>query len=141
MPNPWEPNYAEFKKVFEKLPISENTILIGHSCGCTFLVRWLGETKRSVKKLILVAPWKIKTKSSPLEIAFYTQTIDPSISNRVRRIVMFTANNEAEDGKAGLTMFHQILGGEVISLEGRGHYTLNHMGTEQFPELIEAVIK
>ncbi|MBI4836311.1 MAG: alpha/beta hydrolase [Candidatus Abawacabacteria bacterium] len=135
MPNPWSPDYDEFKKVFEQISISENTILIGHSCGCTFLVRWLGETKRSIKKLILVAPWKIRPESDPLEIAFYTHPIDQSISSRVTNIIMFTADNEAEDGKKGLTMFHQILGGEVINLVGKGHYTLTDMGTEVFPEL------
>ena len=51
MPSPWKPDYNAFKAEFEKYPVSENTILIGHSCGCAFLVRWLGETKKSVRKL------------------------------------------------------------------------------------------
>jgi len=59
MPEPWEPKYESFKQEFEKYDVNENTILIGHSCGCAFLVRWLGETKQKVKKLILVAPWKV----------------------------------------------------------------------------------
>jgi predicted alpha/beta hydrolase family esterase len=50
------------KKEFEKYNVTKNTILIGHSCGCAFLVRWLGETKQKVNKLILVAPWKIPDK-------------------------------------------------------------------------------
>ncbi len=141
MPNPWSPKYDEFKKAFAQLPISENTILIGHSCGCAFLVRWLGETKRSIKKLILVAPWKISKESDPVKIAFYTYPIDASISNRVQSIIMFTADNEEDEGKEGLAMFHQALGGEVIHLAGRGHYTLHDMGTEQFPELVAAALK
>jgi len=59
MPEPWEPNYKKYKGVFEKYEVDEDTILIGHSCGCAFLVRWLGETKQKINKLILVAPWKI----------------------------------------------------------------------------------
>src|SRR3989344_146874 len=54
MPRAWEPNYETFKKEFEKNKVTENTILIGHSCGCAFLVRWLGETKQRINKLILV---------------------------------------------------------------------------------------
>src|SRR3989344_1434877 len=38
MPNPWTPDYDSFKREFENLEVSENTILIGHSCGCAFLV-------------------------------------------------------------------------------------------------------
>jgi len=56
MPSPREPDYEKFKRTFEKYYINENTILIGHSCGCAFLVRWLGETKMKIFKLILVAP-------------------------------------------------------------------------------------
>ncbi len=56
MPKPWLPDYQAFKQEFEKHPINEDTVLVGHSCGCAFLVRWLGETKKRIKKLILVAP-------------------------------------------------------------------------------------
>ena len=45
MPEPWAPNYEAFKKKFETLDVLENTVLVGHSCGCAFLVRWLGESK------------------------------------------------------------------------------------------------
>ena len=48
MPDPWEPIYEKFKNEFEKYQVDENTILISHSCGCTFLARWLGETKQKV---------------------------------------------------------------------------------------------
>ena len=46
MPEPWSPQYYLYKKEFEKYRVDENSVLIGHSCGCAFLVRWLGETKR-----------------------------------------------------------------------------------------------
>jgi predicted alpha/beta hydrolase family esterase len=51
MPTPWAPDYYAFKKEFEKYQVDENTILIGHSCGCSFLVRWLGETKKTNQKI------------------------------------------------------------------------------------------
>jgi predicted alpha/beta hydrolase family esterase len=59
MPEPWSPVYEEYKKVVDNLEINENTTLIGHSCGSAFLVRYLGDTKKKIDKLILVAPWKI----------------------------------------------------------------------------------
>ena len=62
MPNPWEPDYEKFKKEFEKHEVNDDTTLVGHSCGCAFLVRWLGETKQKISRLILVAPWKIPDK-------------------------------------------------------------------------------
>ncbi len=45
MPEPRQPDYDKFKNEFKKNHVDKNTILIGHSCGCAFLVRRLGETK------------------------------------------------------------------------------------------------
>ncbi len=139
MPEPWTPNYNNFKKEFEKYKVTEKTILIGHSCGCAFLVRWLGETKRKILKLILVAPWKIPDKNDKFKKAFYEYHIDKTIKSRVKEIIMFTADNEEEDGKKSLSLFHEVLGGKIIELKGRGHYTLNDMKTKEFPELLNEV--
>ncbi len=141
MPDPWEPNYQKFKSEFEKHEVGENTILVGHSCGSAFLVRWLGETKRKIFKLILVAPWKIPDKDDKFRKEFYTYPIDESIKLRVREIVMFTADDEEDEGKESLKIFHQALGGEIIELKGHGHYTLGDMGIEEFPELLEKIIR
>ena len=141
MPEPWHPNYEAFKKEVEKCKVTDNTILIGHSCGCAFLVRWLGETKRRIKKLILVAPWKITNISDGgYRKKFYIYPIDQGIKQRVENIVMFTADNEEENGKKSLELFHKDLGGKIIELKGRGHYCLEDMGTEEFPELLKEVI-
>mgnify|MGYP001566600257 FL=1 len=140
MPDPWEPSYQKFKTEFEKYEVDENTILVGHSCGSAFLVRWLGETKKKIFKLVLVAPWKIPDKDDKFRKEFYTYPIDKNIKSRVGKIVMFTADDEEDEGKESLKIFHQALGGAVIELKGHGHYTFGDMGTEEFPELLEKVI-
>jgi serine hydrolase len=140
MPEPWNPDYEKFKKEFEKYEINENSILIGHSCGCTFLVRWLGETKRRIFKLILVAPWRIPNNNDEFRKVFYDYQIDASIKDRVNEIIMFTADDEATDGKEGLKMYHLALGGKVINLKGHGHYTMGDMGNQELPELLEVVL-
>jgi len=141
MPLPWEPDYEGFKKEFEKYEVNEDTVLIGHSCGCAFLVRWLGETKREVSKLILVAPWKIAPHKDDCIKKFYTYKIDETIKERVNSIVMFTSDNEEGDGKKSLEIFHNILGGEIVSLKDHGHYVLGQMGTEEFTELVDVVLE
>jgi len=140
MPTPWKPEYEKFKREFEKYSVDENTILIGHSCGCTFLVRWLGETKKNIFKLILVAPWKIEKSADKFKKAFYKFPIDETIKDRIKEIIMFTSDDEAEDGKKGLKMFHKALGGKIINLPRHGHYCLKDMSTEKFPELLDVVL-
>ena len=141
MPNPWKPNYSDFRKEFGKYEVGENTILVGHSCGCAFLVRWLGDTTQKIKKLILVAPWKIPEEGDLVREEFYVYPIDESIKSRVKEVVMFTADDEEDDGKKSLQIFHDSLGGKIINIKGMGHYTLGDMGKEDIPELLEEVIK
>jgi predicted alpha/beta hydrolase family esterase len=141
MPNPWEPTYKAFKQEFEKSAISEEDVLIGHSCGCAFLVRWLGETKKKIDKLILVAPWKVADRDNQVKKAFYEYPIDVEIKSRVNEIVMFTADDEEPEGKESLKMYQSALGGKTIELKSRGHYTMGDMGTTEFPELLDLITK
>jgi len=133
MPDPWQPSYEKFKAEFEKQEVNESSILIGH-------LRWLGETKQKIAKLILVAPWAIGKKNDEVRRAFYGYVIDPTITDRVGEIIYFTADDEDADGKESLKMIHKIIGGKIISLSGRGHYTTSDMGTAEFPELLEQII-
>ena len=141
MPTPWQPDYKKFKNEFEKYKVDENTILVGHSCGCAFLVRRLGETKKSISKLILVAPWKIPEKDIPCEKEFYTYEIDKTIKHKVNKIFLFTSDNEKEMGKNSLTLFHNVLGGQIINLTNHWHYCFSDMKTEEFPELLKVIIE
>lgn len=142
MPSPWQPDFEKFKNEFEKYNVDENTILIGHSCGCAFLVRWLGESKRKALKLILVAPWKIPQENRKgADINFYTYPIDATIKDKISKIVIFTADDEEDDGKKSLKIFHEALGGEIIELKGRGHYCMDDMKTEEFPELLKVILQ
>jgi len=133
-PEDWNPNYEKWKKVFENSKIDEGTILIGHSAGTAFLVRWLGETGKRIKKLILVAPWIFSKKKS--QASFYTFQINPLIKKQVKEIVYFTSNDEDIIGKESLKVFHEILGGKIIELKSHGHFVKYN----QFPELLAQIL-
>jgi len=139
MPEAWVPVYEKFKKEFEKYQVNNNSILIGHSCGCAFLVRWLGDTKQKIKKLILVAPWKIPYSDGGYREKFYTYDIDSSIKERVDEIIMFTSDTESNLGKKSLKIFNDALKGRIINLPNHGHYLVDQMGTQEFPEILEVI--
>jgi hypothetical protein len=141
MPEPWNPKYKDWKKEFEKVLIDEGIILIGHSAGCAFLVRWFGETKKKIRKLILVAPWKISSEEfSEGENEMYDYEIENCVRENVGETIIFTSNDEDEDGKESVNIFHNALGGKIIELKNYGHFD-SEMVTEKFPELLEKVLE
>ena len=89
MPTPWLPKYKEWIKEFRRFRISNSTILVGHSAGGAFLVRWLGETNRKIKKLILIAPAKVIGKDLLRLKDFCNCHINKKIINNVKKIILF----------------------------------------------------
>lgn len=139
MPTPWEPVYEEWKKVFEQFTVTENTILVGHSCGAAFLVRWLAETGKKVKKLILVAPAKVPEKEMDGRNAMYQFDLPTDPSKLAKEIVLFTSNDFPHHVKAR-EQYIKALQPRVIELENKVHFLYFQMGTNAFPELLEDVL-
>ncbi|MCF7910243.1 alpha/beta hydrolase [Candidatus Pacearchaeota archaeon] len=142
--NPLMPNnmsYGDWKKVFEKNKIDENSILIGHSAGGAFLVRWLSETKQKIKKLILVAPARKLPGIKEKYLDFYSFNFDKNIINNIGEVCIFVSDNESEGIKQSVKLYEKDFGVKAIELEGRGHFTFGDMGTKEFPELLDEVLK
>jgi len=141
MPEPWTPNYKRWKDIIDKLDINQESVLIGHSCGGGFLVRYLGDTKKKVKKLILVAPAIIHSgEYKPLNNLLKFE-INPEVKNLVKEIIIFVSNDDNKGILKSVDIFSKNLGGKVINLKGYGHYTMGDMGTTEFPELIKEIIR
>jgi predicted alpha/beta hydrolase family esterase len=141
MPENWDPKYENWKKEFEKYEINENSVLIGHSAGATFLIRWLGDTNKKVKKLILVAPCKTVGNWNKVLNNFYNFTINSELKELVNKIIFFFSDNEFPARIEDVKRYHEVLGGEIIELKGKGHFTGHSMGTNKFPELLEKILE
>lgn len=141
MPRPFEPVYEEWKRVFEQFPINEETILIGHSCGGGFLVRWLSENRVRVGKIVLVAPW-IDPKPRELSTGFFEFDIDPNLPSRAASLTIFSSDNEKFEPvrKSVEILTATWPDAKSIELSGKGHFTLNGMKTSEFPELEAEVL-
>jgi len=141
-PEDWKPNYEKWKKIFEKNKVDENTVLVGHSCGGGFLIRWLSETKRKIKKLILVSPGKVKNETLKSLVGFYgDETCSHLDKYSSGEIVLFTSDNDIPQHIKNAHEYEKELPARVIILKNHGHFTLGDMGTEEFPELLEEVLK
>ena len=141
MPEPWEPKYVKWKEIIDKLDINEDSILIGHSSGGGFLVRYLGDTRKKVSKLILVAPAIIHSGNyKPLNDLLKFE-INPRVKNLAKDILIFTSNDDSKGILKSVEIFSKELDCKIIELQGRGHYTMGDMGTTEFPELLEKILE
>lgn len=140
MPYAYEPRYEVWCKELERYDIGSETILIGHSAGAGFLVRWLSENKEAtVGKVILVAPSIDPTKKSAT--GFCDFEIDKKLANRTKEFIIFTSDNDSKDINQSVEILvNKLPTTKVIKMSGFGHFIPDHMGTDKFPELVEAVL-
>lgn len=97
MPENWNPKYENWKKELEKIKFNEEDILVGHSAGGGFLVRWLGETEKRIKRLILVAPAIRNRQREGWELKeFYNFKINEEIKKNVQKIILIQSDNDSE---------------------------------------------
>ncbi len=134
------PDYSLWVKEFERFPISEDTILIGHSCGAGFFVRYLSEHPEiRVGKMILVAPWI--NPSEEVATGFFSFVMDANLAVRTRQFIIFESDNDSEEIKKSINKITAVIQGiEIQTFHNYGHFTFGDMNTHEFPELLEVTL-
>lgn len=139
-PCDWEPDYETWKNLFEQNPISENTVVIGHSAGCAFLLRYFSETKKKVKKIILVAPYVVDSELTPRLSDLVSFTIDPVMNSYCEEIVVFYSDNDAKYILDSVEKIKNSLSCTLRHIPNKGHFTFGHMKSKEFPELLKEIL-
>ena len=143
MPHPYNPNYKDYCEVLDQMNISEETILVGHSCGGGFLLRYFSEHKDlKAKKLILVAPWldlEGYLKEFNPQTEFFSFNMDPELSNRTSLELVYSTDDEEFVLQSVEKIKTEIpqLSEHVFS--DKGHFTEPDLGTKEFPELVDII--
>lgn len=141
MPEPYEPKYDLWVSGFEKLNVDENTILVGHSCGGGFLVRYFSEhPELHSKKIILVAPW-IDPEPHELDTGFFDFEIDKTLTDRVELVVFYSTDDYEVCIKSAEIIKENLPNGIYHKFSDKGHFTEGDLGTKEFPELLEEILK
>lgn len=136
-PFPFRPRYDEWCKEFERFDITPDTILVGHSCGGGFLVRWLSENKdKKVGRVILVAPWTNPDNYEVSDTAdFFNFEIDPDFPARTQGTTVFVSS----DDEPSVVKTVNILKEKVNGLDLREYTDRGHFKTTEFAELFEVL--
>lgn len=143
IPQPWQPRYDIWKKELERFDITPETILVGHSCGGGFLVRWLSENKeKRVDKVALVAPWLNPDNNPVLDTAdFFDFQIDSDLVTRTNGITMFNSDNDSESIQKSVKILRdKIKNHKYTEFHGYGHFCYEDLKTDKFPELLEEIL-
>lgn len=141
VPNAWHHDYPTWQKEFERYEITPETMLVGHSTGGGFILRWLGEHNNiRVKKVILVAPWLDPERESTTN--FFQFNLDPELASRTESLVIFNSNNDMESVQESVRIIRSKLDNiNYREFHNYGHFCLKDLKSEKFPELLEELLK
>lgn len=142
-PFPFRPRYDEWVKEFERFDINPDTILVGHSCGAGFLLRYLCEhPDLKVGRVALVALWVNPYNNPNSDTAdFFDFTLDPSFPKRTDGVHIFVSRNDEQSVRESVTIVKdRIPGLHIHEYADKGHFTLASMGTHEFPELLKVCL-
>jgi len=142
-PMPFRPRYDEWKKEFERFDITPETILVGHSCGGGFLVRYLSEHKDlKAGKVVLVAPWINPLHYVESDTAdFFDFDIDPDFPSRASAVTVFISSDDDPSVIKTVDILRESVKGiEYKTYTNKGHFTHNSLGTVELPELLDEIV-
>ena len=138
MPEPYDPVYENWKMVMDQFSIGPDTLIVGHSCGAGFLLRWIGATKKHLMKLVLVAPWLDVNRKRGEFLDF---RIDPLIGQWTTEMsILFSTTDKV----AGVNESVEILSktfpnAKLHDFENAGHFSSGEMPRTDFPELLKLI--
>lgn len=141
IPDCWDPQYNVWRREFERFDINNQSLLVGHSCGGGFLVRWLSENPGTiVNKVVLVAPWldpwRVRTTD------FFNFKIAEDLVSRTRHgIVIFNSDTDIPDVKeSAYHLRDTIRNSEFREFHNYGHFCLNDLHGQAFPDLLHVLL-
>lgn len=141
IPNSYLPDYQVWKRELERFDITPETILVGHSCGAGFLVRWLSENKNiNVGKVVLVAPWLDLEKSLGEGNDFFDFSMDEKLVSRTAGVTIFNSDDDDDSIQVSVQkILESISDIKLVSFHAYGHFCSSDMHTIEFPQLLDEV--
>jgi predicted alpha/beta hydrolase family esterase len=142
--------YKDWLSVFESFKVDRETILIGHSAGCSFFLKWLSQNNKSIDKIYMVAPWidpfkEVNPYNNKEENKDFLQCeLASDINSRVKEMHIICSDNDHVKGvnetiEVISEIYKKIL--KKHYFKGYGHFNPKQMGTNEFPELLEIVLE
>jgi predicted alpha/beta hydrolase family esterase len=139
VPNNWKPELNVWRKEFERYDVNEQTLLVGHSCGGGFLVRWLSEHPEvKPAKVVLLAPW-LNPKKLEETWDFFEFEIDKDLPNRTELTVIYSDDDMSQILDTVSVLKEALPGAKYLEQHGRRHYYDDNC--MEIPEVLEVLAR
>lgn len=140
VPVPYEMDWESWVREVERFDINEDTILVGHSMGGGFWVRYLHENPEiKVKQVVLVAPWL--NIEHEIDSDFFDFDINKELCQQAEEIVIFNSDNDAPEVHTSVEILRAKLSDvKYIEFHNYGHFCFRDLKTDAFPELIREIV-
>jgi uncharacterized protein len=139
--NSYKGNYEDWLRAVQPHKINEETIIVCHSAGCGFFLKYLSENKDIYfDKLIMVAPFN----DPYYEYGdFLRCVLDSGLSSRANTMHVFYSLDEDVKGvKETVDVIMKTYpNSKLTEFNNHGHFCLSDMGTEEFPELLDVILQ
>jgi predicted alpha/beta hydrolase family esterase len=142
VPFSYDRNWQVWQKEVERFDITPETILVGHSTGAGFWIKYLSINKDlHVDRVVLVAPWTDPFQEHTKNF-FDDFDIDPDFASRVKNgvTVFYSDDDQADILKTVEILREQAKNIDYKEFHGYGHFCMKDMKTDAFPELLEEII-
>ncbi len=141
VPHSFDRVWSVWNKEFERFEIMPKTILIGHSTGAGFIIKYLSiHPDLKVGKVVLVAQWLDPDFEYTVDF-FDDFEIDPNLVGRTAGITIFNSDNDqASVHKTVDILRAKIKGLTYREFHNHGHFCIKDMGTTEFPELLKEAL-
>lgn len=140
VPKPFEMSWDNWVREVERFEIDENTILVGHSMGGGFWVKYLTEHPDvKVKKVVLVAPWL--NLEHEVDSDFFDFEMNPHITEQAKDFVIYASDNDMQEVQR--TTYYlkiNLPNAKYVEFQNYGHFCYRDLGTDTFPELLSEII-
>jgi len=142
VPQSYEPQWDIWTREVERFDITPETILVGHSAGAGFWLKYLSiHPELRVGQVVLVAPW-LDPDHTIADASFFDFTLDSELASRTASTTVFYAIDDSDSVKTTLDRIRATCNG-IRYREfgaGYGHFTYENLKTVAFPELRDEIV-
>jgi predicted alpha/beta hydrolase family esterase len=140
VPHSYDPRWETWCREVERYDIGSATMLVGHSGGGGFWLRYLSERPDlHVGAVVLVGPW-LDPKGT-VKGPFFRFSLDRKLASRTNKLVIFHSHDDSDSVQRSVRkIVDSVEGVQLREFDGLGHFKDDNLGSEQFPELRDELL-